>query len=262
MTYVANAQIGMADAYIKSAETSQTRYTEMRDKLVATGRLLDKHHKTAKAAREEEEAAKAQRKAELRASGGEPSKSYRELKRNEVAARETAEEFSEMAAELKGEFQDMQTLTASLRGAYLTAFDRMARLQDQQRLEEVAGAVFSTEDGREFLSLLLHLAEQCKADTEGDDAVQELVRAAPQAAGITVDEAEKEIVDRRVRSFVYSFMQQQALRSGSSKYQRDSQPIPAGPYELDHTQVSPMAKGLAVKRLRELGFLEEGGRRE
>ena len=103
---------------------------------------------------------------------------------------------------------------------------------------------------------MLNQAEKIKSDCAEDPALQEMVRAAPQANGMTVDELEKEVVDKRVKGFVYSVLETQARRAGVQEYHRENTPIPLGPYELGQARISPPAAAQAASRLKALGVLE------
>jgi hypothetical protein len=235
----------------------EAHYLELRDKLVETGRRLEKHQKTAMASQNEATDAGAKWRESLRSSGGDITKNIQELKRSEVAARETAQEFATLVAEIEPIFEDLQVLTCRARAAYITSFERADRFRLNCRAEDLAGAVFATEQGQELAALLMHLADQVKSDAENDPAIQELFRAAPQGSGISVDEAENEFIRVRAQGLVYRLIERHGRKAlGQALPVFKAQPIPPGPFELDQRKASTIAASQAAVRLKAAGFIE------
>lgn len=242
--------------FLKALKKDESYYRELRDKLLESGTLLDKHRKTAKAAQTEAATVANEWKGALRASGGDISKSVRDLKRKEIAARETAEEFAALVAEMEPDFHDLQTVVCQARSNYLYTFERVDRINISTRLEKTAEAVFSTDSGQELLTLLLHQAAQVEADCATDPLVQEGAAVAPQASGISVDEFEKEATTRRVHQFVYQFIERHGNQVGGINGDHfQGEPIPAGPYELSEKESNSRKAALATARLKSTGAL-------
>jgi len=246
------------DVLTRSLEKAELYYLDIREKLVEHGRLLDKHRKTAEAATAEATDAGEDWKAALRSSGGDISKSVRELKRQEIAARETAEEFTALVKEVEPDFNDLQAVTCQARSAYVKAHYRVEREKTKNRLNEAAKALFSTDEGKEFLDMFLFQAAVISVAAESDQRLEEMVASgAATQLGITIDDLEKDVVDQRTHKFAYEFMWRMAVENWGEtdgNYGFDS-PIPLGPYETSSTEASPYKSSHAAARLKKSGTL-------
>ncbi|MDO9521489.1 MAG: hypothetical protein Q7L19_14855 [Pseudohongiella sp.] len=242
--------------FSESLNKSEADYVALRDKLSEHGGLLDKYRKTAEAANAEANATGDEWRAALRASGGDVLKPVREIKRREIAARETAEEFASLVSELEPIFNDLKTAVSQARALYITDFYRVDRLRINAQLEATAQAVFSTEQGQEMLSLLTYNAAQVKADCSKDILIQELARAAPQSLGMSVDDMESEATRSRVQGFVYDFFQGFAVAADNAgTFAFQGQPLPVTHYEERYSKPSVFAAKDAIYRLKSSGVL-------
>ncbi|MDO8907325.1 MAG: hypothetical protein Q7W55_02370 [Pseudohongiella sp.] len=238
-----------------SLEASESYYLEIRAKLSQTGDLIAKYRKTCEASKEESILAANEWKNALVSSGGEVSKDIRELKRRELIARETEQEFRVLIDELQPNFSDLQILTCQLRASYVANFNRVESIRIKETLDAAAESVFSTDEGKEFAALLLHVVNKEKSILSTDILVQELASVAP-SVGISVDEAESEMTTRRVQNFVYQFIERHCRAAyNSSVFGEQRLPIPRLPFELHPKQSSAFAASGAASRLKALGVI-------
>ena len=237
-------------------EKNERYYLDLREKLQKYGHLLGKYRKTMKAAETEAAMTNEEWKAALRASEGDISKTVRDLKSREIAARETAEEFATLVAETEPEFKDLQAVTCMARRNYINAFDQAERAKNLARLEETAKAVFSTEQGQELLALFSHHTKQIKADCATDSTIQMMAQVAPQSASMSVAEAENDIITRRVQGFVFDLIHRHSKTLGDfTNFAIINLSIAAGAYELGHTQAQIITASKAASRLKAAGII-------
>ncbi|MGF6694119.1 hypothetical protein M2318_004203 [Metapseudomonas resinovorans] len=93
-------------------QEAMARYRTLRERLATLGERLEKHRKTASAATAQSELAGTTWRAEFHTADGELSKKIRDLKREELDARELADEYGRLVAVLEPEFSLMQLDTA------------------------------------------------------------------------------------------------------------------------------------------------------
>jgi hypothetical protein len=237
-------------------ENRKAYYLELRGKLEQSGKLLDKHKKTIEASRNEAEARNRDWKSAIRESGGNMTTAVREMKRQELAARETADEFSSLTNQLEPQFSDMRALVCSARHTYLLALDRAEEQLIDEKLECSAANILNTDAGQELLELLMFRVSYIELKLRSDEGENLKARAAPAAMGVDVDEFLNDKVIRKVQGFVYSFLEKHRNISAAERFDDlGIEVIPIGEYELNETNASTVAAGQAAKRLKVAGLI-------
>ncbi|MFZ6045677.1 hypothetical protein ACFW0H_06085 [Pseudomonas sp. CR3202] len=135
-------------------QKATVHYRTLRERLVSLGDRLEKHRKTAAAATAQSELAGNAWRAKFHAADGELTKEIRDLKREELDARELAEEYGNLVAELEPEFGLMQLDTAA---AFLDAEQHRESTHDlyaRHCLDSAAAALLALPEGQAILSAL------------------------------------------------------------------------------------------------------------
>ncbi|MCY1299929.1 hypothetical protein [Pseudomonas sp. BN515] len=169
-------------------QEAKASYWILRDRLKVLGERLEKHRKTEAAAKAQSELAGSTWRAKFRAADGELSKEIRDLKREELDARELAEEYGHLVAELEPEFGLMQLDTAE---AFLCVDQRRESVHDlyaRHCLDSTATALLSLPEGQAFIRALARyrptisreLAKHPAYEPDGQAATQKQIREALQ----------------------------------------------------------------------------------
>lgn len=161
-------------------QDAKADYLTLRDRLASLGQRLEKHRKTRDAAMAQSELAGTTWHARFRAADGELSKEIRDLKREELDARELAEEYGNLAAALVPEFGLMQLDTAE---AFLQAEQRRATAHDlyaHHCLESAAAALFALPEGHALISALARYKQTLSRELARHPAYEPDARAPTQ----------------------------------------------------------------------------------
>lgn len=235
-------------------ENRKAYYLGLREKLEHSGKLMDKHKKTIEASRNEAEEINRDWKDAIRKSEGNMTTAIRELKRQELAAKETAEEFSSLVNELEPQFLDMRALVCSARHAYLLALNSAEEKLVDDQLAASAAKLLNTDAGQEFLGLLMFRVSDIELKVRSDEGTNLRARAAPAAMGVDVDEFIGNQVSLKTKEFAYSLLEKHYAYSAEIP-NMGIDVIPAGKYELDETKANAIAAGRAARRLKDAGLI-------
>lgn len=152
---------------LRRFEEASTTYLTSKERLAVLCQRLDKHHRTAEAARADAGAADQAWRQQLRSNDGEIEKKVRSLKQRATDSRELAEELQAMAGEVETECELCRLELHSQREAYLSLRNEAALAYAAQRREETAAAMFSTSEGQAFFAELARTGFFKKPETEG-----------------------------------------------------------------------------------------------
>lgn len=139
---------------LEQHQEAMARYQALRERLVILGQRLEKHRNTTAAATAQSDLAGTTWRAKFHAADGELTKEIRDLKREELDARELAEEYGRLVEVLEPEFGLMQLDTAE---AFLDAEQRRDAAHDLYALyclESTAAAVFALPEGQALVAAL------------------------------------------------------------------------------------------------------------
>lgn len=154
-------------------DEAKAAYLVQLETLVTLGKRLEKHRATGRAARHESETAGSEWRAAFRAADGELIPEVLKAKREELAKRELAENYEQLAAELEPSYQLAQVDTAYARRMYDSAREKATAAYDDHRLAIVSAALFATDAGRTWIRLVQrqeakHMNAIVKEDLVGD----------------------------------------------------------------------------------------------
>ncbi|MFC4864016.1 hypothetical protein ACS8MQ_23110 [Pseudomonas sp. MAHUQ-62] len=135
-------------------QEAMARYRTLRERLATLGERLEKHRKTAAAATAQSELAGTTWRAEFHAADGDLSKKIRDLKREELDARELADEYGRLVAVLEPEFSLMQLDTAEALLDLEQLREAAHDLYALHCLESTAAAVFALPEGQALVAAL------------------------------------------------------------------------------------------------------------
>ncbi|HBO7074793.1 hypothetical protein ACSLV1_07720 [Pseudomonas aeruginosa] len=140
---------------LQAHESAKADYLNMRERLVSLARRIEKHRKTADAALAEASSAGGIWRSQFRKTDGELTKEIRDHKRKEVDARELAEEYRNLAGELRPQFEICQLDTYQVRESYLLARQSACSSYNSHCLVDSAIALFAHQEASIFFSALV-----------------------------------------------------------------------------------------------------------
>ncbi|MCY1284450.1 hypothetical protein D9M68_310520 [compost metagenome] len=145
---------GEIQAALQNHSEAKADYLSMRERLSNLAKRIDKHRKTAAAANEQSTQAGTTWRTQFRIHDGELTKEIRDLKRQELDARELAEEYTSLANELQPEFGLCQLNTDSACDAYRNARESAQRVYGDHCLVSSAAALFALPEAQLFIAAL------------------------------------------------------------------------------------------------------------
>ncbi|BAU75173.1 hypothetical protein [Metapseudomonas furukawaii] len=167
-------------------QEAKASYQTLRERLASLGQRLEKHRKTQAAATVQSDLAGTTWRAKFHAADGELNREIRDLKREELDARELAEEYGRLVEALEPEFGLLQLDTAE---AFLDAEQRREDAHDlyaRHCLESAATELFALPEGQALISALAdyrqtlrrELAKHPAYEPDGRAQTQEQIRVA------------------------------------------------------------------------------------
>lgn len=169
-------------------QEATARYRTLRERLATLGERLEKHRKTTAAAMAQSELAGTTWRAKFHAADGELSKEIRALKREELDARELAEEYGRLVTVLEPEFGLMQLDTAEAFLGVEQCREGAHDLCARHCLDASAAALFALPEGQALIAALARyqptmgreLAKHPAFEPDGRAPTQQQIREALQ----------------------------------------------------------------------------------
>lgn len=139
---------------IHKFEEAKDEYEQHQKRLGQLSKRLEKHRKAAEATQAQSTQLGTQWRDAFRQNDGELTKEIRALKTQEVEAREMAEEYNNLVAELTPEFERCQLDTTKARNNHLSTLESLRQLYADYQFTTSAEKLFSLPEAKPFLIAL------------------------------------------------------------------------------------------------------------
>lgn len=141
---------------IHKFEEAKDEYEQHQKRLGQLSKRLEKHRKAAEATQAQSTQLGTQWRDAFRQNDGELTKEIRALKTQEVEAREMAEEYNNLVAELTPEFERCQIETVKARKNHVGSLTDLKKIYADYTFTQSAVRLFSLPEAKPFLASLNH----------------------------------------------------------------------------------------------------------